>query len=111
MCHCRFRLLTLQGQCKPNAESLLYAEVQPVLAFLSAKLRTIHYSLFTFHSFREISMRHIHKKAAEMANLATAVAKGGVDMFIEYRYLGENIADLFALFTQIEYLCSRKDEF
>ena len=56
-------------------------------------------------------MRHIHKKAAEMANLATAVAKGGVDMFIEYRYLGENIADLFALFTQIEYLCSRKDEF
>ena len=23
-----------QGQCKPNAESSLYAEVQPVLAFL-----------------------------------------------------------------------------
>jgi hypothetical protein len=22
----------MQGQCKPNAESLLYAEVQPVLA-------------------------------------------------------------------------------
>ena len=25
-------LFTMQGQCKPNAESLLYAEVQPVLA-------------------------------------------------------------------------------
>ena len=25
-------LLTLQEQCKPNAESSLYAEVQPVLA-------------------------------------------------------------------------------
>ena len=25
-------LFTVQGQCKPNAESLLYAEVQPVLA-------------------------------------------------------------------------------
>ena len=23
----------MQGQCKPNAESSLYAEVQPVLAF------------------------------------------------------------------------------
>jgi hypothetical protein len=26
------KLFTMQGQCKPNAESLLYAEVQPVLA-------------------------------------------------------------------------------
>jgi hypothetical protein len=34
---CSF-LLTLQGQCKPNAESLLFAEVQPVLAMSSAKL-------------------------------------------------------------------------
>ena len=25
-------LFTMQGQCKPNAESLLYAEMQPVLA-------------------------------------------------------------------------------
>ena len=25
----------MQGQCKPNAESSLYAEVQPVLAFIS----------------------------------------------------------------------------
>jgi hypothetical protein len=32
-------LFTVQGQCKPNAESLLYAEVQPVLAFFNAKLR------------------------------------------------------------------------
>jgi len=29
---------TRQGQCKPNAESLLYAEVQPVLAISIAKL-------------------------------------------------------------------------
>jgi len=27
----------VQGQCKPNAESSLYAEVQPVLAFSNAK--------------------------------------------------------------------------
>ena len=27
-----FHYLTMQGQCKPKAESLLYAEVQPVLA-------------------------------------------------------------------------------
>jgi hypothetical protein len=32
-------LLTLQGQCKPNAESSLYAEVQPVLAISTAKLQ------------------------------------------------------------------------
>jgi hypothetical protein len=32
-------LLTMQGQCKPNAESSLYAEVQPVLAISIAKLR------------------------------------------------------------------------
>jgi len=32
-------LLTLQGQCKPNAESSLYAEVQPVLAIFTAKLQ------------------------------------------------------------------------
>ena len=31
--------LTMQGQCKPNAESSLYAEVQPVLAISIAKLR------------------------------------------------------------------------
>lgn len=31
-------LFTMQGQCKPNAESLLYAEVQPVLAIAVAKL-------------------------------------------------------------------------
>ena len=31
-------LSTMQGQCKPNAESSLYAEVQPVLAFSGAKL-------------------------------------------------------------------------
>jgi hypothetical protein len=31
--------LTSQGQCKPNAESSLYAEVQPVLAISIAKLR------------------------------------------------------------------------
>ena len=30
----------LQGQCKPNAESLLFAEVQPVLAMSIAKLGT-----------------------------------------------------------------------
>ncbi len=30
-------LFKLQGQCKPNAESLLYAEVQPVLAFFKCK--------------------------------------------------------------------------
>jgi hypothetical protein len=29
---------TRQGQCKPNAESSLYAEVQPVLAISIAKL-------------------------------------------------------------------------
>ena len=28
-----------QGRCKPNAESLLYAEVQPVLAYLLAKIQ------------------------------------------------------------------------
>ena len=28
----------MQGQCKPNAESSLYAEAQPVLAFSNAKL-------------------------------------------------------------------------
>ena len=32
-------LLTLQGQCKPNAESSLYAEVQLVLAISTAKVR------------------------------------------------------------------------
>ena len=31
--------LTMQGQCEPNAESSLYAEVQPVLAISIAKLR------------------------------------------------------------------------
>ena len=30
-------LLTLQGQCKPNAESSLYAEVKPVLAEIACK--------------------------------------------------------------------------
>ena len=30
----------MQGQCKPNAESLLFAEVQPVLAMSIAKLGT-----------------------------------------------------------------------
>jgi len=29
----RESLFLMQGQCKPNAESSLYAEVQPVLAF------------------------------------------------------------------------------
>jgi hypothetical protein len=29
---------TLQGQCKPNAESSLYAEVQPVLADFIGKI-------------------------------------------------------------------------
>ena len=29
----RNSLFLMQGQCKPNAESSLYAEVQPVLAF------------------------------------------------------------------------------
>ena len=37
LCRCFF--LTMQGQCKPNAESSLYAEVQPVLAISIAKLR------------------------------------------------------------------------
>ena len=31
-------LSTLQGQCKPNAESSLFAEVRPVLAFSNAKI-------------------------------------------------------------------------
>ena len=31
----------VQGQCKPNAESSLYAEVQPVLAISTAKLGVI----------------------------------------------------------------------
>jgi len=32
------QLFNRQGQCKPNAESSLYAEVQPVLAISIAKL-------------------------------------------------------------------------
>ena len=30
-------LLTVQGQCKPNAESLFFAEVEPVLAISKRK--------------------------------------------------------------------------
>jgi hypothetical protein len=33
-----YPVFRLQGQCKPNAESSLYAEAQPVLAFSNAKL-------------------------------------------------------------------------
>ena len=29
----------MQGQCKPNAESLFFAEVQPVLAVFNGKFR------------------------------------------------------------------------
>jgi hypothetical protein len=34
-------LIRMQGRCKPNAESSLFAEVQPVLANLLAKLQKI----------------------------------------------------------------------
>ena len=41
-------LFTLQGQCKPNAESLLYAEVQPVLALdFKGKVTAIPWDLKT----------------------------------------------------------------
>ena len=39
-------LFTVQGQCKPNAESLLYAEVQPVLALdFKGKVKAISWDL------------------------------------------------------------------
>ena len=48
----------MQGQCKPNAESLLYAEVQPVLAISIAKLRqesheNKHLSVFFMRLLRQ----------------------------------------------------------
>jgi len=36
----------VQGQCKPNAESLLYAEVQPVLAVQLSRIAPQRYGKF-----------------------------------------------------------------
>ena len=47
----------MQGQCKPNAESSLFAEVQPVLAFSNAKLRRFQAVYNNSAVFRSKSMR------------------------------------------------------
>jgi hypothetical protein len=46
----------MQGQCKANAESLLYAEPKPVLAISSAKVQHFKERLSVFDGIRWYSM-------------------------------------------------------
>ena len=60
--------LTIQGQCKPNAESLLYAEVQPVLALFEGKGTN-------FSALQQIIMPKRHGKRHASSNRSESLVQ------------------------------------
>ena len=64
----------MQGRCKPNGESLFYAEVQPVLAMCckhSAKLRWFSSGTMIFSVFRSELLRQIAQNATDRPRVWT----------------------------------------
>jgi hypothetical protein len=56
----------LQGQCKPNAESSLFAEVQPVLAFVKAKIARFSLACKLMVHFFIHLLRHVTLHATKL---------------------------------------------
>ena len=86
-------LLTMQGQCKPNAKSSLYAEVQPVLAFHNAKVRhlgkcwicsvRILKEIRLFFDVNQIKTVSLHHKSRNCVKL---LSTGNVQNIYVYEY-------------------------
>ena len=80
-------IFRVQGRCKPNAESLLYAEVQPVLADVSKIvgkitlfLRNVTYQIVQVHCMLDVSSLHLG--ARNIANCSRSARNDAIFYYL-----------------------------